>query len=91
LLEPIVYIPPAEAEANYRRQQAKASSASKPAQPAALQEGWAMSKWNNLGRLWWPLRGVAEILKIRIPKEVRPRWFDSSQQTSSKAGAIQRY
>jgi transposase InsO family protein len=39
LLEPIGYIPPAEAEANYWRQQAKASTTTKPAQPAALQEG----------------------------------------------------
>ncbi len=39
LLEPIGYIPPAEAEANYWRQQAQASTTSKPARSAALQEG----------------------------------------------------
>lgn len=39
LLEPIGYIPPAEAEANYWRQQAKASTANKPASSAAQQEG----------------------------------------------------
>jgi len=39
LLEPIGYIPPAEAEANYWRQQAQASITSKPAYLAALQEG----------------------------------------------------
>ena len=39
LLEPIGYIPPAEAEANYWRQQAQASSTTKPAREAALQEG----------------------------------------------------
>ena len=39
LLEPIGYIPPAEAEANYWRQQAQASTTTKPAQSAALQEG----------------------------------------------------
>ena len=39
LLEPIGYIPPAEAEANYWRQQTQASAATKPAQSAALQEG----------------------------------------------------
>ena len=39
LLEPIGYIPPAEAEANYWRQQGPASSTNKPAQTAALQEG----------------------------------------------------
>ena len=39
LLEPIGYIPPAEAEANYWRQQAQASSTPKPAREAALQEG----------------------------------------------------
>jgi transposase InsO family protein len=39
LLEPIGYIPPAEAEANYWQQQAKASITTKPAQLAALQEG----------------------------------------------------
>jgi putative transposase len=39
LLEPIGYIPPAEAEANYWRQQAHASTTTKPAQSAALQEG----------------------------------------------------
>ena len=39
LLEPIGYIPPAEAEANYRRQQDQASITTKPAQSAALQEG----------------------------------------------------
>jgi transposase InsO family protein len=36
LLEPIGYIPPAEAEANYWRQQTKASSTTKPARRAAL-------------------------------------------------------
>ena len=39
LLEPIGYIPPAEAEANYWRQQAQASTTTKLAQSAALQEG----------------------------------------------------
>lgn len=39
LLEPIGYIPPAEAEANYWRQHAQASSTTKPARSAALQEG----------------------------------------------------
>jgi transposase InsO family protein len=39
LLEPIGYIPPAEAEANYWSQQAQASASTKRAQPAALQEG----------------------------------------------------
>lgn len=39
LLEPIGYIPPAEAEANYWSQQAQASPTTKSAQPAALQEG----------------------------------------------------
>ena len=39
LLEPIGYIPPAEAEANYWRQQAQASTTSKPAYLAALQKG----------------------------------------------------
>ena len=39
LLEPIGYIPPAEAEANYWRQQAQVSTTTKPARSAALQEG----------------------------------------------------
>jgi transposase InsO family protein len=39
LLEPIGYIPPAEAEANYWRQQAQESATTKPARTAALQEG----------------------------------------------------
>ncbi len=39
LLEPIGYTPPAEAEANYWRQQAQGSAATKPARTAALQEG----------------------------------------------------
>jgi len=39
LLEPIGYIPPAEAEANYWRQQAPASITTKHANSAALQEG----------------------------------------------------
>jgi hypothetical protein len=39
LLEPIGYIPPAEAEANDWRQQARASTTTKPAKSAALQEG----------------------------------------------------
>jgi putative transposase len=39
LMEPIGYIPPAEAEANYWQQQAKASITTKLAQPAALQDG----------------------------------------------------
>jgi transposase InsO family protein len=38
LLEPIGYIPPAEAEANYWQQQ-QASSTTKPASEAAQQEG----------------------------------------------------
>ena len=39
LLEPIGYLPPAEAEANYWRQQAQVSATTKPARSAALQEG----------------------------------------------------
>ncbi len=39
LLEPIGSMPPAEAEANYWRQQAQASVAMKPVRTAALQEG----------------------------------------------------
>ncbi len=39
LLEPIGYIPPAEAEANYWQQQEKASSTTKSAPEAAQQEG----------------------------------------------------
>ena len=39
LLEPIGYIPPAEAEANYWRQKDQASITTKPAQSAVLQEG----------------------------------------------------
>jgi putative transposase len=39
LLEPIGYIPPAEAEANYWHQQAQGSAATKPVRTAALQEG----------------------------------------------------
>jgi transposase InsO family protein len=39
LLEPIGYIPPAEAEANYWRLQAQAVTTTKPVQAAALQEG----------------------------------------------------
>ena len=39
LLEPIGYIPPAEAEANYWRLRAQALTTAKPAKSAALQEG----------------------------------------------------
>jgi len=39
LLEPIGYIPPAEAEANYWRQQAQASAITKPDRVTAMQEG----------------------------------------------------
>jgi transposase InsO family protein len=39
LLEPIDYIPPAEAEAHYWRQQTEAAATTKLAQPAALKEG----------------------------------------------------
>ena len=39
LLEPIGYIPPAEAEANYWRQKSQVSAKTKPARSAALQEG----------------------------------------------------
>jgi len=39
LLEPIGYIPPTEAEANYWRRQEQASITTKPARSAALQEG----------------------------------------------------
>jgi hypothetical protein len=39
LLEPIGYIPPAEAEANYWRQQQQASSTTKRPTEAAQQEG----------------------------------------------------
>ena len=38
LLEPIGYMPPAEAEANYWRQKAQASTTTNPARSAALQE-----------------------------------------------------
>jgi len=39
LLEPIGYIPPAEAEANYWRQQAQGSTTTESARSATLQEG----------------------------------------------------
>ena len=39
LLEPIGYIPPAEAEENHWRQQRQAPVVTEPAQSAALQEG----------------------------------------------------
>ena len=39
LLEPIGYIPPAEAEANYWRQHGEILSTTKPVQSAVLQEG----------------------------------------------------
>jgi transposase InsO family protein len=39
LLEPIGYIPPAEAEANYWRASEKTDAAARPARAAALQEG----------------------------------------------------
>jgi len=39
LLEPIGYIPPAEAEASYWHQYARASSTNKPASSASLQKG----------------------------------------------------
>ena len=39
LLEPIGYIPPAEAEANYWREQGRSNTPGKPAQQATLQEG----------------------------------------------------
>ena len=39
LLEPIGYIPPAEAEENYWRLRAQAVTTTKPAHSAALQEG----------------------------------------------------
>jgi transposase InsO family protein len=39
LLEPIGYVPPAEAEAHDWRQQAQAAAPTKPARPAAMQEG----------------------------------------------------
>lgn len=39
LLEPIGYIPPAEAEAHYWRQQTEATATTKPAQQTSLQEG----------------------------------------------------
>ena len=39
LLEPIGYIPPAEAEANYWREQGRSMTPGKPVQQATLQEG----------------------------------------------------
>ena len=39
LLEPIGYIPPAEAEENYWRQQGQVQNTTEPAQSAALEEG----------------------------------------------------
>ena len=39
LLEPIGYIPPAEAEENYWRQKSQAQITTEPAKSAALQEG----------------------------------------------------
>jgi hypothetical protein len=47
-----------------------------------------MSTWPNRGGLRRPLRG-AEREKIQNPNTVRPRRSDSSQQASSKPGAVQ--
>jgi transposase len=48
-----------------------------------------MSTWPNRGGLRRPLRG-AEREKIQNPNTVRPRRSDSSQQASSKPGAVHR-
>ena len=48
LLEPIGYIPPAEAEANYWRQQ-RASNTNEPVPTAAPQESRTMNTWPNRG------------------------------------------
>ncbi len=61
LLEPIGYIPPAEAEANYWRQQGQAIAASQPSRavgPAQRGLNHEYITWPNRGALWRPLRGA---------------------------------
>ena len=58
LLEPIGYIPPAEAEANYWRQQAQASSTTKPAALGSAAGGLNHEYMAQPGGLRRPLRGA---------------------------------
>ena len=46
-----------------------------------------MNTWPNRGRLRRPLRGADEV-KSEEPEQVRSRRSDSSQQASSKPGAV---
>jgi putative transposase len=88
LLEPIGYIPPAEAEANYWRQQAQASITSKPAYGSAA-GGLNHEYMAQPGGP--PAAPAGGWKRGRLKSQtVRPRRSDSSQQASSKPGAVQR-
>ena len=58
LLEPIGHIPPAEAEAHYWRQQAKATAPTKPAEQATPLRGLNHEYMAQPGGLRRPLRGA---------------------------------
>jgi hypothetical protein len=83
LLEPIGYIPPAEAEANYWKQQAELASTTKSQRRRSRRvEPWVHG----------PTGGppAAPAVKTQAANlTVRPHRPDSSQQESSKPGAVQ--
>ena len=87
LLQPVGYIPPTQAEANYWSQQAQASiTKSLPSRQCCRRvEPWVHGPTGGPRR---PLRGAGR-MKVRPAKAVRSCRSDSSQQASSKAGAVQ--
>ena len=76
LLEPIGHIPPAEAEAHYWRQQAKATAPTKPAEQATPLRGLNHEYMAQPGGLRRPLRGAG-------------RKNDQTQRPSGHAGLTQ--
>ena len=90
LLEPIGYIPPAEAEANYWRQQAQASIHNQACPVGSAAGGLNHEYMAQPGGLRRPLRGAGRerIQRPEQPMTVRPHRSDSSQQASSKPGAV---
>ena len=91
LLKSIGYIPPAEDEANYWAATRPVRTTNPPRQMAHIAGGSNHEYMAQPGGLRRPLRG-ADGRKIQQPiaiLTIRPARPDSSQQASSKAGAVQ--
>jgi hypothetical protein len=90
LLEPIGYIPPAEAEANYWRQQAAGLIHNQARHRGSAAGGLNHEYMAQPGGLRRPLRGAGRerIQEPKQPLDCQTNRSDSSQQASSKPGAV---